>query len=497
MSQVTTLIVEDEGLVSLELRDRLETLGYNVVATVRSGEEALERAAALQPDLVLMDIRLAGEMDGVTAARKIRDDIGIPVVFVTAMGDAATVERASAVEPFGYVLKPFDGPILRIAISTALYRGRLEKDRRKAIAALQVSRAVEKATRKRLELVLRESPATFFAGPASDERALTYLSPRLVELLGVKPENAVGHSGFWSSRLHPDDAKDARSAWVKCMETGSLFHEYRLRHEDGTFRWVRDEASLVKGPDDTDTDAEIVGFWTDVTGRRRAEVAMHRSERLAAVGSLVTGLAHEVRNPLFAISAAVDAMESDGVGEGFEGYADVLRSEVKRLADLMVELMEYGRPSQVRPEVGSLREAIEEARLSCLSLARNRGVVVDLHSTGTCRSLMERGRMMLVFRNLIENAIQHAPSGSAVSIAVTSGQGFVECHVTDEGPGFRSEDLPHVFEPFFTRRRGGTGLGLSIAQRIVEEHGGELRARNGPERGALMILTLPEPPEGQ
>ena len=105
---------------------------------------------------------------------------------------------------------------------------------------------------------------------------------------------------------------------------------------------------------------------------------------------------------------------------------------------------------------------------------------------------VDRGRLAQVFQNLIENAIQHSQRGGQVLFrAERAGEDGVRFAVEDSGPGFLPGDLHHVFEPFFTRRRGGTGLGLSIVQRIVEQHGGQVSAANRPERGAVMTLILP------
>jgi signal transduction histidine kinase len=113
---------------------------------------------------------------------------------------------------------------------------------------------------------------------------------------------------------------------------------------------------------------------------------------------------------------------------------------------------------------------------------------------------IDRRRLSKVFVNLIENAVQHSPSGSTVSVEALrvsdSKQDWVECAVRDVGPGILDQDLPKIFEPFFSKRRGGTGLGLAIAQRIMEEHGGKLIAGNNPEGGACMIARFPIPPEG-
>jgi len=102
--------------------------------------------------------------------------------------------------------------------------------------------------------------------------------------------------------------------------------------------------------------------------------------------------------------------------------------------------------------------------------------------------------------NLIENALQHSPAGGTVRLTAalvrSEGRIWVECVVEDSGPGIRAEDLPHVFEPFFTRRRGGTGLGLSIVERIVADHGGTLAAQNRPEGGARLTVRLPATGEG-
>ncbi len=120
MDRVQVLIVEDEAIVSMDLRYKLEDLGYSVPAEIGSGEEAVAAASQLRPDVVLMDIGLSGEMDGIDAAAQIRDRVDVPVVFLTAYIDEATLERAEMTEPSGYIIKPFDDSELRAVVEMAI-----------------------------------------------------------------------------------------------------------------------------------------------------------------------------------------------------------------------------------------------------------------------------------------------------------------------------------------------------------------------------------------
>src|ERR671923_2348874 len=126
MANSQILVVEDEGTLAITIQDILENFGYAVPAIVYSGEEALQKVAELQPDLVLMDIRLEGSMDGVEAAEQIRSDFNIPVVYLTAYMDDITVQRAMITEPFGFIPKPFEPRELHIAVELALYKHKME-----------------------------------------------------------------------------------------------------------------------------------------------------------------------------------------------------------------------------------------------------------------------------------------------------------------------------------------------------------------------------------
>jgi len=121
MNKVQILIVEDEAIVSMDLRYKLEALGYSVPAEIRSGEEAVDAASRLRPDVVLMDIRLSGEMDGIDAAAQIQRCFKIPVVYVTCHADENTLERAKTTKASGYILKPFDDAVLREVVEMAIH----------------------------------------------------------------------------------------------------------------------------------------------------------------------------------------------------------------------------------------------------------------------------------------------------------------------------------------------------------------------------------------
>ena len=129
MTQASILVVEDEGIVAQEIKSRLEKSGYTVCAVAHDGKTAIAQAEKMQPDLVLMDIQLKGDMDGIEAAGLIRDRFNIPAVYLTAFTDPTTLARAKVMEPFGYVIKPFETRSLIVAIEIALHRFRSESER--------------------------------------------------------------------------------------------------------------------------------------------------------------------------------------------------------------------------------------------------------------------------------------------------------------------------------------------------------------------------------
>ncbi|MEG4148526.1 ATP-binding protein [Microcoleus sp. Pol12B5] len=140
MNPIQILVVEDEVIVAQDIAGRLKKLGYAVTATVSSGEEAIQKAIENPPDLVLMDIVLKGDMDGVTAAEKIRTNRNVPTVFLTAYADDKTLQRAKLTDPFGYIIKPFQQNDLRVAIEIALHRHEMETKMRESLKAAEAVR---------------------------------------------------------------------------------------------------------------------------------------------------------------------------------------------------------------------------------------------------------------------------------------------------------------------------------------------------------------------
>jgi PAS domain S-box-containing protein len=253
----------------------------------------------------------------------------------------------------------------------------------------------------------------------------------------------------------------------------------------------------------------VVSSGVDITDLRRAESertrlqeSLRRSERMSAMGALVAGVAHEVRNPLFGISATLDSHEAElRTRPELTEMAATLKEQVRRLSNLMQELLDYGKPARLRMGLDALEPVVREAVASCADLARSARVGVEVNVPRVLPSLLiDERRLAQVFRNLIDNAIRHSPPEGRVRVSAAEmeegGMKWVECRVEDEGRGFGEADAAAVFEPFFSRREGGTGLGLSIVQRVVDEHSGLVWAGNRVEGGGVVTVRLPVVCEG-
>lgn len=232
----------------------------------------------------------------------------------------------------------------------------------------------------------------------------------------------------------------------------------------------------------------------DISRLVELQQSLRHSEMMSAMGSLVAGVAHEVRNPLFSISATVDALESElGDQQEYVELTGLLRSQVNRLRQLMRDLLDYGKPPVLRFAPVHSREVVRRAARACARIATERGVhIVEEVPEGMPPIQVDSSRLEQVFQNLLANAIQHSPKDATVRIVARLGvDGAPEFRVEDEGPGLPTMDMAELFAPFFTRRKGGTGLGLPVVQRIVEAHGGRVAAENRTGGGAVFTVTLP------
>lgn len=245
------------------------------------------------------------------------------------------------------------------------------------------------------------------------------------------------------------------------------------------------------------TEPRIIIILYNETEKVNLQETIKKNAVMSAMGTLVAGVAHEVRNPLFGISAILDAMEIQFKDDStFCEFSQVLRKELNRLTKLMSELLEYGKPPSNELAKESLLPIIRQSIEAVQPLADKNKVKIKYEIDQDLPFIMmERNRLSQVFQNLLENAIHYTPASGEVTIIAKMGeQGrnrHVECWVKDNGKGFDPKDLPRLFEPFFSKRRGGTGLGLSIVQRIVEEHRGTIYAKNHSQGGAVVQMFFP------
>jgi PAS domain S-box-containing protein len=242
----------------------------------------------------------------------------------------------------------------------------------------------------------------------------------------------------------------------------------------------------------------VVVVARDITGIVDLEASVRDNETMAEMGRLLGGVAHEVRNPLFSISATADAIEAHLIGDDpvMRQHLANFRHEIDRVTSLMRDLLDYGRPPSLVVDVGHVSEVAFLAVRRVQGQATERGVrIVNEIGAGGGRVLMDRDRLCGAFENVLKNAISHSPTGGSVFLRAADTEGehgpWVSFSVEDRGSGFHHEDLPHLFKAFFSRRAGGTGLGLAIVKRVIDYHGGRVIARNHAGGGASMTVLLP------
>jgi signal transduction histidine kinase len=227
--------------------------------------------------------------------------------------------------------------------------------------------------------------------------------------------------------------------------------------------------------------------------KEKLEEQLHRSDRLATLGRLVTGLAHEIRNPAAIIKATVQVLEREAKGyPDLNGYTKIIGEQVDRQNQIITELLEFGRPRPKIIQTLSINRLINSVLSFTGPFLQQNKVLLHKETRDDLPNIEGDGEQLKqVLVNLILNAVQAMPEGGHLRIVTYTKSNAVVIIVKDTGRGIAADDLKHIFDPFYTTREGGGGLGLAIGYQIIESHGGKLEAHSVEGKGSEFTITLP------
>jgi PAS domain S-box-containing protein len=488
---VRIVVVEDEGVVALDIKRHLENFGYQVMGIHSSGEEALERLPEEEPTLILMDIRLQGEMDGLETAELIKQRYGIPVILLTAYADERTLERAKGIEPFGYIIKPFKERELRTAIEMALYRYRLEQ---------QLQESEERYRR----FFLEDLSADFVA---DNEGTILACNHSFVNTFGFDSIQDAAESSLGD--LFPDSRR-WEEFWRALREKKKLvLHEMDLKRKDG--KNINLLANVVADEDGDGEIGEIKGYLIDISKRKELEQQLRQSQKMEAIGRLAGGVAHDFNNILTVIMGYSSMLreKSKNTGSDLQQEVHGIEDAAKRASSLTRQLLAFSRRQVLRPETVNLNELVRNIKKMIRRLISEE---IDMRLTLQAEEdavYIDPGQIEQVLMNLAVNA-RDAMQGSGtltietfdtrVNSPVYSRMGevphgdYVCLRVKDTGAGIDKSTQGMMFEPFFTTKseEKGTGLGLSTVYGIVKQSNGYVSVSSEIGKGTCFTIYLPQ-----
>jgi len=321
----------------------------------------------------------------------------------------------------------------------------------------------------------------------------TFVSARISELLGYGPEQLIGQNVDDAENTSPELAALYRT--VATGKSSRTSCEYGSRHRDGTWRTMLGMASPLL--DAEGKPAGVIISVRDVTMEKKLEQQIIQSERLAAMGQMIGGFAHELNNPLTSILGMAELLQEGGASEAARKQIGILHQQARRAAEIVQNLQYFARPPAPGRSQVNLNELVQRTVQMQAYPLRKSNITVDfLQEPAIPAIVADPNQLMQVFLNLLlnaEQAIRESREKGTIRVRMGRNPASVWIVFQDDGPGIAPENLTHIFDPFFTTRRPGrgTGLGLSICKTVLREHGGNIEAASAPGGGAVFTITLP------
>jgi len=403
----------------------------------------------------------------------------------------------------------------------------------------------------RLQYLIDNTPAIIYCTVPSGDFKMTFVSNNAFNVLGYRPEQMVADPNFWFDHIHPDDAPAIFSSLALVFTEGQRAYEYRFRIHDGSYLWMHDTLRLVR--DEHGAPLEVIGSLTDITARKHMEEALQakgveqqrliaelssaheqllQAEKMASIGQLAAGIAHEINNPVGFVNSNMGALKNYvgtllGLIEQYEQAAaphaalaarlaalrdaadlaflkddvtDLVRESMdglKRVKDIVQALKDFSHVGETEWVVADLHQGLD----STLNIVGNElryKARVDKRYGALPPVTCLASQLNQVFMNLLVNAA-HALSGQGViTLRTGAADGWVWIEIGDDGVGIAPENLKRIFEPFFTTKPvgSGTGLGLSLSYGIVSRHGGRIEVASALGQGTRFTVHLPVLPPG-
>ena len=323
----------------------------------------------------------------------------------------------------------------------------------------------------------------------------TFVSPQIFDILGFRPEELIGKR--MGARTDPADRIAMLEMFddllFKRLTEGQI--EYRTQHKDGAWRVFRASARPLH--DETGRITGVIASARDITEQQRLQQQLIQSERLAAMGQMIAGVAHELNNPLTAILGITELLRDQSADENKSRQLDLAHRQARRAAHIVQSLLVFSRPSTPRSTLLHLPDLLQRTlQLHEHSLHANH-IQVDFSARPDLPTVLgDSNQLTQVFLNLIvnaEQAINEVRDRGTLRIRLGVVGERVLITFQDDGVGIRRELLPRIFDPFFTTKRPGrgTGLGLSICMAIIQEHNGDISAQPLPDGGSVFTVSLP------